>query len=53
VPAADHFVFLAPCSARLTRAVPGICVDPPGFDRAAFHRDFNRTIIAFLRQSLR
>jgi hypothetical protein len=33
--------------------VPGICVDPPGFDRAAFHRDFNRTIIAFLRQSLR
>ena len=31
---------------------PRICVDAPGFDRAAFHKDFNAAIISFLRRHL-
>jgi hypothetical protein len=49
---AGHFAFLAPCSAELAAAIPRICTDPPGFDRAAFHRDFNASIIGFFREHL-
>ncbi len=49
---ADHFVFLAPCSTALMQAVPSICHDPTGFDRAAFHRSFNAEIVAFFKRSL-
>jgi predicted dienelactone hydrolase len=50
---AGHFVFLAPCSPELMTAIPGICTDvPTGFDRAAFHREFNASIARFFREQL-
>lgn len=50
---ADHFVFLAPCSEALAAAAPQICQDPPGFDRAAFHRSFNQSVVDFFITNLR
>jgi predicted dienelactone hydrolase len=52
VPDADHYAFLAPCSKTLAAAVPEICHDPPGFNRAAFHRYFNRSVINFFEKEL-
>jgi hypothetical protein len=50
---ASHFVFLAPCSPQLAAAVPRICTDvPAGFDRAAFHREFNASVAKFFRDHL-
>jgi hypothetical protein len=50
---AGHYAFLAPCSEQLATAVPRICTDdPPEFDRAAFHRDFNAGVIRFFREQL-
>jgi predicted dienelactone hydrolase len=50
---ASHFVFLAPCSPQLAAAVPRICTDAPaGFDRVAFHREFNADMIRFFRENL-
>jgi predicted dienelactone hydrolase len=46
VQAADHFAFLAPCSEALSRIVPEFCAEVPGFDRTAFHRDFNAAVVA-------
>lgn len=47
---AAHFAFLAPCSDGLARQVPEICRDGPGFDRAAFHDNFNAAIVAFFQR---
>jgi len=47
VTGAGHFAFLAPCSAQQQAHVPEICRDRPGFDRAAFHRDFNAQMSGF------
>jgi predicted dienelactone hydrolase len=52
VPRADHFAFLAPCNAALSRLAPQVCTEIPGFDRTAFHRDFNAAVIAFFRKQL-
>jgi predicted dienelactone hydrolase len=52
VPDAGHFDFLAPCSDALARAVPPICEDPPGFDRAAFHQRLNASVVAFFNRAL-
>lgn len=52
VPNAGHFVFLAPCPAELAQRRPNLCVDPPGVDRAAFHRQFNAEVVAFFRANL-
>jgi predicted dienelactone hydrolase len=50
---AGHFAFLAPCSPQLAAAVPRICTDNPAdFDRAAFHRDFNASVVRFFRAHL-
>lgn len=51
-PNAAHFAFLAPCSSTMTDALPGICRDGPGFDRVAFHADFNAKLLVFFRQHL-
>jgi hypothetical protein len=32
--------------------LPRLCTDPPGFDRTAFHRDFNASIASFFRENL-
>ena len=49
---AAHFAFLAPCSARMKKDVPEICVDPNGFDRGAFHKQFDASILAFFQANL-
>jgi predicted dienelactone hydrolase len=52
VPNADHYDFLAPCDAALAKSVPTICVSRPGFDRAAFHEQFNREVARFFEKTL-
>jgi predicted dienelactone hydrolase len=51
-PGTGHYAFLAPCNAALASAVPAICEDAPGFDRSAFHRDFDNEVIAFFKARL-
>jgi len=52
VPNAGHFAFLAPCTPALATVAPEICRDPAGFDRAAFHREFNPAVVAFFKAKL-
>lgn len=49
---AGHFDFLMPCSAALAANVPDICTSEPGFDRAAFHQDFDRAVVKFFDRTL-
>ena len=51
-PGAAHFAFLAPCPQQLIKAIPEICVDAAGFDRVAFHKEFNAAVVAFFREHL-
>ena len=53
VPAAGHYAFLAPCPPPMLAAVPEICIDPPGLDRAAMHREFNAVVVRFFADKLR
>jgi predicted dienelactone hydrolase len=48
---AGHFAFVL-CSPALVQARSEICVDAPGFDRAAFHAEFNADVLAFFRKWL-
>ena len=50
VAGAGHFDFLAPCSQNAP-ALP-ICANTPGFDRAAFHAQFDAEIVRFFREKL-
>lgn len=52
VPNAGHFAFLAPCNASFAAMVPEVCHDPDGFDREAFHREFNAAVVAFFKAKL-
>jgi predicted dienelactone hydrolase len=52
VPNAGHFAFLAPCSPALAARVLEICHDPEGFDRTAFHREFNPAVVAFFKAKI-
>jgi predicted dienelactone hydrolase len=52
VPNAVHFSFLALCSPAEAQAFPVICVDAPGFDRVAFHKEFHANVLAFFRKHL-
>lgn len=52
VPKADHWVFLAPCSAELAEAAADICRDPSGVDRAAVHRQIKADALDFFRDTL-
>ena len=47
VPGAGHFAFLPPCAISAE-----LCTDPPGFDRAAFHVEFNASVVEFFRTRL-
>jgi predicted dienelactone hydrolase len=47
-----HFAFLAPCPPPLTKTRPELCADAPGFDRAAFHQQFDAKVLAFFRAQL-
>jgi len=44
-----HFAFLSPCRPG---GRPELCRDAPGFDRAAFHQQFDRDVLAFFRARL-
>lgn len=52
VPHSGHFAFIVPCSAEAAKALPEICVDAEGFDRVAFHKEFNAAVVAFLSKHL-
>lgn len=49
---AGHFAFLAPCTPQFAANLPRFCTDPPGFDRTAFHHEFDASAIAFFREHL-
>jgi hypothetical protein len=49
---ADHWAFIAPCTAEQAKSLPRICDDTPSFDRTAFHREFNAKVVAFFREKL-
>lgn len=49
---AGHYAFLPPCGEALAKQVPQICTDDPGFDRQAFHRDFNTAVVGFFQKAL-
>jgi hypothetical protein len=36
----------------MAKALPELCTDAPGFDRIAFHTDFNANVVAFFRDHL-
>lgn len=51
VAGASHLSFDCPCSEEAKSANHTIvCVDPPGFDRVAFHTKFNEQVTAFFRK---
>jgi predicted dienelactone hydrolase len=48
-----HLDFLFPCSDDEAKAMSFQCIDdPPGFDRADFHREFNAQMLDFFRKHL-
>ena len=53
---AGHFAFLASCNPALETRNPRVwamvCVDAPGFDRAAFHEFFNARVVAFFDRAM-
>jgi predicted dienelactone hydrolase len=50
VPGAGHFAFLL-CGPSI-KAVPEFCTDAPGFDRVAFHKQFNADVLGYFRTQL-
>lgn len=50
IPGAGHFTFLPPCPLLLRWA--WFCKETGSFDRAAFHRDFNQSVIEFYQRNL-
>jgi predicted dienelactone hydrolase len=52
VPKADHWVFLAPCSAELAKTAGAICRDPAGVNRVRAHAQLNADALAFFRKTL-
>lgn len=52
VPNAGHFAFFTPCSAEMRALAPEPCSDAAGFDRPAFHQQFNADVVGFLRSVL-
>ncbi|MDA9410696.1 alpha/beta hydrolase family protein [Bradyrhizobium sp. CCBAU 45384] len=51
VPNAGHFAFFL-CPPALVKERPELCADAPGFDRGAFHAEFNADVLAFFRKWL-
>jgi predicted dienelactone hydrolase len=47
-----HFAFLAPSTPLAQRIAPAISRDPAGFDRLAFHRQFNAAVVEFFTAKL-
>jgi predicted dienelactone hydrolase len=49
---AGHLDFLPPCPPGLAKERPELCVSAPGFDRAAFHKEFNTAVLKFFQDHL-
>jgi predicted dienelactone hydrolase len=47
VPNAEHLAFCAPFQAG-----PELCADAPGFERVAFHKEFNSAVTQFFQEHL-
>ena len=47
-----HLSFQFPCSNDEAKAMAFVCSDPPGFDRAAFHKQFNAQVVQFFLENL-
>jgi predicted dienelactone hydrolase len=47
-----HPVFAFPCSSAVAKVAVEFCTDPPGLDRASFHKEFNAKILRFFRENL-
>lgn len=53
VDSAGHTSFLPPCNMVTAALLPKrLCVDPPGFDRRAFHKEFNASVVSFFNRNL-
>lgn len=52
VPGAGHYDFLAPCSEPLRKIAAQICRSAAGFDRSAFHAEFNAAVVGFFAREL-
>ena len=52
VAGAGHFDFLTPCNDADKVSAAFICTSAPGFDRAAFHKDFNAKVVGFFEANL-
>lgn len=48
---AGHLAFVL-CPPALAQAAPDVCSDRSGFDRAAFHKEFNAVAMKFLQDNL-
>lgn len=49
---AGHLSFLAPCGATGFLMPRDLCADAKGFDRAAFHKALNASVVAFFNREL-
>jgi predicted dienelactone hydrolase len=49
---ARHFDFLTPCTDYTRKNLAFLCNSDPSFDRAAFHGDFNKAVVAFFEANL-
>lgn len=52
VSGAKHFDFLTPCDTAPPADLQYLCASAPGFDRRAFHRDFNTQVTRFFTDQL-
>jgi len=53
VPNSTHMSFIFPCTQAFAKTnPPPVCTDPPGFDRAEFHKNFNAELLKFFRKNL-
>jgi predicted dienelactone hydrolase len=52
VSGARHFDFLTPCDTAPPGGAQALCESAPGFDRRAFHRDFNAAVTRFFTDQL-
>jgi predicted dienelactone hydrolase len=53
VPNSTHLSFIFPCSRAIAKVAGDVCVDPLGFDRAAFHKQFDEQVVAFFNKHLK
>lgn len=49
---AGHYDFLTPCDGAPPPGLGYLCASQPGFDRRAFHRDFNLAVTRFFTDQL-